>query len=325
MIMPTFANDARYLINKYMVEGLLDKVPLIGRNIREYKRLRQWAGACGYEPGHFYSPIPSIPEVKANADRIFSDSEPLGVDLNIDKQFNLLQTLKSFRNDLPYDFLNAKENPDLRYRWVNGCQYRYSDVVFLYSIIRHLRPTKIVEVGSGASSAVMLDVNDLFFDSSIQMTFIEPYPERLFRFLTDVDKSTATVIEKKVQEVPLDPFLALEENDILFVDSSHVVKVGSDVNHIVFEILPRLRKGVWIHFHDIFFPFELPQHWIVKHKKFWNESYLLRAFLMNNDSYEITLFNTFLQKRFTSWFEEEMPECLLGEEPTGSIWIRKIR
>lgn len=325
MIMPTFANDARYLINKYLVEGLLDKVPLIGRNIREYKRLRKWAGACGYEPGHFYSPIPSIPEVKANADRIFSDSDPLGVDLNIDEQFNLLQTLKAFRDDLPYDFLNAKENPDLRYRWVNGCQYRYSDVVFLYSIIRHLRPTRIVEVGSGASSAVMLDVNDLFFDSSIQMTFIEPYPERLFRFLTDVDKSTATVIEKKVQEVPLDPFLALEENDILFVDSSHVVKVGSDVNHIVFEVLPRLRKGVWIHFHDIFFPFELPQHWIVKHKNFWNESYLLRAFLMNNDSYEIILFNTFLQKRFRSWFEEEMPECLLGEEPTGSIWIRKIR
>jgi hypothetical protein len=171
----------------------------------------------------------------------------------------------------------------------------------------------------------MLDVNELFFDSSMQMTFIEPYPERLFSFLKDADKNTATVLVNKVQEVPLDPFLALEENDILFIDSSHVVKVGSDVNHLVFEILPRLKKGVWIHFHDIFFPFELPQHWIVDHKKFWNESYLLRAFLMNNDSYEITLFNTFLQKTFRSWFDQEMPECLLGEDPTGSIWIRKMR
>ena len=231
----------------------------------------------------------------------------------------------AFRGDFPYDFLNAKEDPRLRYRWLNGCQYRYSDVAFLYGVIRHLRPKKIVEVGSGASSAVMLDISDLFFNSSIQLTFIEPYPQRLFGFLSDADKRTASIIESKVQDVPLDPFLALDEGDILFIDSSHVVKVGSDVNFILFEVLPRLRKGVWIHFHDIFFPFEMPEHWITKYKHFWNENYLLRAFLMNNESYEITLFNTFLQQRFKSWFEERMPECLLGDEPTGSIWIRKLR
>ena len=117
--------------------------PIIGGHIREYKRLRKWAGACGYEPGHFYSPIPFVPEVKANAKRIFADSEPLDVDLKIDKQFSLLQTLKAFNAELPYDFLNARENTRLRYRWVNGCQDGSSDVVFLYSIISHLRPTRI--------------------------------------------------------------------------------------------------------------------------------------------------------------------------------------
>ncbi len=322
--MPSFANDARYLINKYLVEGLLEKTPVVGKHVREYKRVKKWAGACGYEPGHFYSPIPSKSYVRANAKRIFSDADPLAVNLNIDQQFSLIQTLASFRDELPYDFLNEKETTNLRYRWLNGCQYRYSDVVFLYFAIRHLQPKKIVEVGSGASSAVMLDIDDLFFESSIQLTFIEPYPERLLSFLSETDKNTKTISRKKVQDVPFDVFIELDENDILFVDSSHVSKVGSDLNHIVFEVLPRLKKGVWIHFHDIFFPFELPQEWILSHSKFWNENYLIRAFLMNNDSYEIMLFNTCLQKKYRSWFEKEIPECLLGEEPTGSIWIRKI-
>ncbi len=321
--MHKLASSSTYLINKYLIEGVLEKVPLLGKEIKNYKKLNSIARACGFEPGHFYSPIPSRQDLKENADRVFSDSEPLDIKLNIDEQRNLLETFKRLHNDFPYDFINAREDPNLRYRWVNGCQYRYSDVVFLYSFIRHLRPKRIVEVGSGASSAVMLDVNDLFYDSSIETAFIEPYPERLYGFLRNIDREKSTIIEKKVQEVPLEVFLTLEEDDILFVDSSHVVKAGSDVNHIVFEILPRLRKGVCIHFHDIFFPFELPSHWILKYKRFWNESHLLRAFLMNNDSYEIVFFNTLLQKKFRSWFEKEMPECLLDEENTGSIWIRK--
>ena len=86
----------------------------------------------------------------------------------------------------------------------------------------------------------MLDVNNIIFNSSIQTTFFEPYPERLFRYLTGTDKKISTIIENQVQEVPLGPFLMLEENDILFVGSWHVVKVGIDVNYIVFEVLPRL-------------------------------------------------------------------------------------
>ena len=222
--MSTIINDTRYLMNKYVVEGLLERIPIIGKHIRENNRLRKWAGACGFEPGHFYSPIPSKPAVKADAERIFSNTDPLGINLNLDTQFSLLEALTEFRDDLPYDFLNDRENPDLRYRWVRGCQYRYSDVVFLYSVIRHVRPKRIVEVGSGASSAVMLDVNDLFFDSSIRLTFIEAYPDRLHSFLSGEDRKTATILEKRVQDVPFEPVLELEENDILFVDSSHVSK-----------------------------------------------------------------------------------------------------
>jgi hypothetical protein len=221
--------------------------------------------------------------------------------------------------------LNNKENQNLRYRFTSRPQYRYSDVIFLYNTIRFLRPERIIEIGCGSSSAVMLDINDLFFNSSIKYTFIEPYPEGLLKHLNDDDKKKKSIIKEKVQDVPMETFDVLKENDILFVDSSHVTKVGSDVNHIIFEIIPRLNKGVWIHFHDIFYPFELPKHWILNNSRFWNESYLLRAFLMNNDAYQIKLFNSFLHDRYKEWFEKELPECLIDKTDTGSIWIEKLK
>jgi len=322
--MGSFSNDLQYLANKYLVDGLIGKVPLLGPAVQNYKKYKRVYGACGYEPGHFYSPIPSLEEIQADADRIFGQTDVPGVDLNLSAQRALLDAFKSTHTEFPYDFIGGRENPKHRYQWLAGSQYRYSDVVFLYHVMRHLRPKRIIEIGSGFSSAVMLDLNELFFDSRIEFTFIEPYPKRLFRLISEQERARHTVITEKVQSVPIEIFQALEENDILFVDSSHVVKVGSDVNHIVFNILPSLQKGVCIHFHDIFFPFELPRHWF-KFKRFWNESYLLRAFLMNNDSYEIFLFNTLLHQRYRSWFEKEMPECLMDEENCGSIWIRKTK
>jgi predicted O-methyltransferase YrrM len=312
-----------YLANKYLIQGFLVKTPFLGEKIRAYQDLVRDSRACGYKPGHFYSPIPSRDEIRSRADTIFADTELLDVNLNLDAQFQLLETFKGMHSDLPYDFINNQENDALRYKFKNRPQYRYSDVVFLYHTMRYLKPRRIVEVGSGSSSAVMLDINDLFFSSSINLTFIEPYPDRLYRYLRESDRSTTSIIAEKVQDVPMDVFQSLEENDILFIDSSHVSKVGSDVNHIVFNILPRLAKGVWIHFHDIFYPFELPMQWVLR-GRFWNESYLLRAFLMNNNAYEIMLFNSLLHKEFQDWFEKEMPECLFDAGNTGSIWLRKV-
>ena len=172
----------------------------------------------------------------------------------------------------------------------------------------------------------MLNTNELFFNSKIQLSFIEPFPEeRLYKVLRENDKQCATVIKSMVQDVEADLFTSLEENDILFIDSTHISKAGSDVNHIFFNILTALKPGVFIHFHDIFYPFELPYHWIRERKWFFNEIYLLSAFLMNNPDYDIVLFNSLLQKKYKSWFVEEMANCLIGSENTGSIWIRKIR
>ena len=129
------------------------------------------------------------------------------------------------------------------------------------------------------------------------------------------------IIPKRVQDVPLDVFTALDSGDVLFIDSSHVSKVGSDVNHILFNILPALRPSVRVHFHDVFYPFEYPENWIVNGRS-WTEAYLLHAFLQFNDTFEIELFPNYLTRFHQDFFKQRMPLCL--KDPGGSIWLRKI-
>lgn len=155
------------------------------------------------------------------------------------------------------------------------------------------------------------------------MTFIEPYPERLLSLLKEKDNQNHKTMVNNVQDIELEVFDKLNENDILFVDSSHVTKTHSDVNWILFEILPRLKKGVLIHFHDIFYPFEYPKQWVLNQKGFgWNEGYILKAFLMYNNQFKILMFNTFLEYFHKDWFDQNMPVCMKNQG--GSIWLRKL-
>ncbi len=191
-------------------------------------------------------------------------------------------------------------------------------------MLRHFRPRKVVEVGSGHSSAVMLDTNEAFLDARVDFTFIEPFPEnRLNSVLRAQDKEIAKIIPDFVQNVPLSIFAELDENDLLFIDSSHVSKGGSDLNYLIFEVLPVLKRGVLIHFHDIFYPFELPDKWVLERKWYWNENYLLRAFLMYNDSFEIVNFNSYLVVNLEKWFAKYKPYSLNKTKEAGSIWLRK--
>jgi hypothetical protein len=184
------------------------------------------------------------------------------------------------------------------------------------------QPKRIVEVGSGFSSCVILDTAELFLDGKVECTFVEPYPERLLSLLRLEDRGRVQILVKRVQDVGLESFLALERNDILFIDSSHVAKIGNDVNYLLGEVLPRLRPGVYVHVHDIFYPFEYPESWI-REGRSWNEAYILRAFLAFNLAFEIVLFNTFLERFHRGIFEREMPLCLRNEG--GSIWLQRVR
>jgi predicted O-methyltransferase YrrM len=309
---------------KRIIKTALLEVPFVNTRIKNYDGMRQIINDCGFEPGHFYSTIPDLAEVRDNSSTIFGKKKVNEVDLNTEKQINLLETFKPYYSEYLYSAEKTKSN-DLRYE-KEGAFYRYSDSVFLYCMMRTFKPREIIEIGSGHSSAIMLDTNEIYFDNKINLTFIEPYPEeRLVKILKDSDKISHTIINKKVQSIDLDTFLSLSENDILFVDSTHVSKVGSDVNFILFEVLPALKPGVLIHFHDIFYPFEMPKHWVLEENWFWNENYMLNAFLMNNNNYEIVAFNTYLHEIKAEWFRDNMPECLEGKENTGSLWIRKLR
>ena len=168
----------------------------------------------------------------------------------------------------------------LRFR-VDNDQFGVLDSLVLHAMIAHARPRRIVEIGSGFSTLLMRATHRALADGRIAIDCVEPYPRD---FLRSGDMGIA-LHEVPVQSAPASLFATLEANDILFVDSSHVSKTGSDVNHIFFEILPRLAAGVIVHVHDIFLPFEYPKDWVIDQRRSWNEQYLLRALLMDNRRY----------------------------------------
>jgi predicted O-methyltransferase YrrM len=188
-------------------------------------------------------------------------------------------------------------------------------------MMRHFRPTRIVEVGSGYSSALMLDVNDRWFGKEIAMTFIEPYPDRVLSILRPGDHANTTLLTTQVQDVDLSVFNQLEPGDFLFIDSSHVSKAGSDVNFLIFEVLPTLKPGVIVHFHDIYWPFEYPREW-AQEGRAWNENYILRAFLAYNTRFEIVLFNNWLATTQADVARSRMPGWSV--DGTGSLWLRCV-
>lgn len=268
-----------------------------------------------FPPGHFYSAIPDVKEVRRDSARIFRPSAPLhGIDLRHDEQVALFHELKRFYPEMPYR-IGVKEH---RYEFENN-NYGHSDAIVLHSMLRRLRPRRLVEVGSGFSSCVSMDTNELFLGNTMQCTFIDPAPALLRTLLRPDD--APRILGQRVQDVDLAVFTELEANDVLFIDSSHVLKTGSDVNYLLFDVLPILQTGVFIHIHDMFYPFEYPASWIVDLNLFWNELYAVRAFLQFNDAFEIVFWNQYLALLHPELFEAEMPLCMVN--PGGSLWLRK--
>ena len=189
-------------------------------------------------------------------------------------------------------------------------------------MLRLHQPRRLIEVGSGYSSVCAVDTIDHFLDGNVQVTFIEPYPELLIILLGEERLVNCMINPVGVQQVDPELFQTLESGDFLFIDSTHVMKTGSDVCHELFNILPNLKPGVFIHFHDIFWPFEYSDNWVVEQNRSWNELYGLRAFLMYNDAFKVEFFNDFFVKNFYELIQEDYPTML--QNSGGSIWLRKI-
>lgn len=272
----------------------------------------------GWPAGHFYSPIPSLRDIRRREDMLFGalpNSIP-GVDLREAEQIKLFDALCVYYPEQPFSDTKTAH----RRFYFDNPNFSYGEAIILYCMMRRLRPKKIIEVGCGYSSCAILDTNELFFGNRIACTFIEPYPDLLLSLVKPEDLDRVQVLRTPLQDAPLDAFSTLSSGDILVIDSTHVSKIGSDVNRLLFEILPSLTEGVYIHIHDICYPFEYPKAWIYQGRS-WNEAYLLRAFLQFNRAFEIVFFNSYFGLMHKEALKAGMPLC--GKNAGSSLWLRK--
>jgi hypothetical protein len=288
---------------------------LQARRLRRQPNLR---GTVAAAPGHYHSPLLDIQSLQDGAQHLPFDGPEWWehIDLRPAEQ-------RAYFEDLldNFPFLPFPAEKTRAYRYFTGNEmFRLPDAFTLSGVIRKEKPRRIVEVGSGFSSAVMLDTLR-HTRQSAELTFIEPFPERIESLLSPEDRGLATILVKPVQEVPLEVFDRLEANDVLFIDSSHVAKVGSDVTLILLRVLPRLKPGVIVHFHDIFYPYSYPINWI-REGIAWNESLFLRAFLAGNAGFQVVAFNSFASHAFPEIFRARFPDFL--NHNRGSLWLRKI-
>jgi hypothetical protein len=272
----------------------------------------------GWPPGHFYSPIPSLAEVRAREERIFRVPPQVpAVNLNEERQIRWIKEIEPFYMDQPFA---ATAGGRTRFHFENP-NYSYGEALIYYAMLRRLRPKRVIEIGSGYSTLVLLDTVELFPGIESTCLCIDPYPELLQSLLRPGDETRITIQKSDLQEVDPGVFAGLLPGDILFVDSTHVSKVGSDINQIIFEILPSLPSGIYVHFHDIYYPFEYPKEWIYQGRA-WNEAYVLRAFLQFNLTFRIQIFNSYLAQFHSGLLKAFMP--LFMKAPGSSLWLKKV-
>jgi predicted O-methyltransferase YrrM len=291
------------------------------RKLFEDRRLHRQPNLRGtilFRPGHYYSPLLDIQGLAENEATMPFDGEDWWEHVNLrhDEQKRYFEDVLDKFPLLPFP---NQRTDDYRY-FADNTSFVLSDAFTLSAIIRKEKPRRIIEIGAGFSSAVMLDTLDKTQASAV-LTFIEPDPPRLHSILSNNEKFPSTILVQLVQEVPLSVFDKLKAQDVLFIDSSHVAKVGSDVTFLLLRILPRLKPGVLVHFHDIFYPFSYPTSWI-REGRAWNESLFLRAFLVGNEQFEVVAFNCYARHAFPELFRDRFPEFL--NSTGGSLWLRKV-
>lgn len=261
-----------------------------------------------WDQGHFYSVLPHIDRTT-----VVRDNVPVfdKIDYNDASHQEIIRELPRFLKDFrfhvpgiaaptPREHIIARvvqaRDADLRkgqfnYYQVNNV-FEWMDARMLYYYLRKYNPDRIIEIGSGWSTMLMHDVIQQF-GLKTKITCIEPYPQN--GLLMMHERGFIDLRQEKLEDTDLSIFESLGENDICFIDSSHVVKHNSDCLCYVNNILPKLRKGVRVHIHDIFLPYEYPESWY-KEGRFWNEQYFVYAFLMNNSKYAVTFANAYATK-----------------------------
>ena len=264
-------------------------------------------------PVHFYQPIPdtqSLPETLWNR-----PSKLVGVHMNDAVQLDLLRDrFPKFRDE--YEGFPTEPTGEPGRFYLNNHLFENIDALVAYCMVRHFKPRLIIEVGSGFSSLLLGEAATRNKHSAL--VCIEPFPRE---FLREGFPGLQSLMEKQIQDIDLDFFSQLQSGDILFIDSSHTIKIGGDVNYLFLEVLPRLKPGVIVHVHDIFLPFEYRCDWVMKEFRFWTEQYLLQAFLIFNSEFEVLMANGYLNHYHRAQLKATFPS--LSSWGGGSFWMRR--
>jgi hypothetical protein len=250
--------------------------PVIVRGFRALQML-----GVNLTPNHFYWPVPDVAELAEREWPIYA--APPGCDFKMRDQLDLARHFGS--HYVPELEWNSRPSDD-SYHYNNGF-FESCDAEVAYCMVRDWKPRRIIEIGSGFSTRAMaeaLRANRERDGVAGELITVDPYPERL---PSNGLRSQITVVPERVQHLDLSLFETLRADDILFIDSSHVVSTGSDVVREYLQILPRLKPGVLVHVHDIFLPSDYPRNAVLENLWFWSEQYLLQAFLSFNPEFEV--------------------------------------
>jgi len=263
-------------------------------------------------PIHFYEPLPDFRSL--TTEEIERAKAHPALDFREAEQLTLVSELISAQGD-ELKFLSDAKLPEFSNSFFSDL-----DAAIYYALIRQLKPRQIIEIGGGFSTRVAsraLERNSEEGKTG-KLVCIEPYPESR---LTSVNLKIE-LIKKRVEEIDTSFFSGLEKNDILFIDSSHTVKFGSDVCYEILEILPTLNSGVWVHIHDIFLPNDYPADWLLKRRLALNEQYLLEAFLAFSSAFTIKLANHWLLQKHSHQVGQLWTDDVAANK-SSSFWITR--
>lgn len=267
---------------------------------------------------HFYQPIPNRQEIMTYAGK----ERPLSsIEWHLDKQTELVKyllekyALEFNKKEIFSAFGYSEDSSGL----ISG------DAEVLYAMVREKKPSRIIEIGSGGSTKIIaaaLKMNFIENSQKSQLISIEPYPQDFLKDFANTSKDFLefSLLTQKVEAVDLSVFESLQTNDILFVDSSHVFKSGSDVEFEFLQVYPRLQTGVLVHIHDIFFPYDYPIDWNLKESRYWNEQYFLETFLQFNKKFEILASLSMVSSYKNSVFLDNINAYNKARLP-GSFWM----
>jgi Methyltransferase domain len=284
-------------------------------------------------PLHYYFPIPDLNQ---QSHRSWNDGPGTSLlDFDLGSQLRRLENWSSYADEWSFD-----EDQDYAFRLNNGF-FETVDAEVAYSILREMRPRRVIEVGGGNSTRLLATALRMNAEegSQSELVSVEPHPDPMLR---RGFPGLSRLIAKPVQDVEPEFFDQLEAGDVLFIDSSHVVSLGSDVVYEILEILPRLRPGVMVHFHDIFIPADYPRKFVMNNLCFWAEQYMLQAFLWGNRQFRVAWASSMMQMSYPSVLRDmfnrwegsylRMPKHCRMFAPTHdgrnvwpcSLWIEKV-